>query len=90
MCLILIKFTINYWVSLPNNSYRDVTRAIIGGGGVYSYNRVMPDGYLLKSTQMNDVSALRRAHTRKALCINCQNLKAKYSLFIWFSLKVDS
>ncbi len=25
-----------------------VTRALIGGGGVYSYIRVLPDGFLLK------------------------------------------
>ena len=32
----------------------DVTWAIIGGGGggVYSYIRVMPDGFLLQSTQI--------------------------------------
>ena len=35
-----------------NNFVRAVARALIGGGGgggVYSYIRVMPDGFLLKS-----------------------------------------
>ncbi len=28
--------------------FRGVTRALIGGEGVYSYIRVLPDGFLLK------------------------------------------
>ena len=42
-------------ISTLVNDIRDVTWAIIGrggGGGVYSYIRVMPDGFLLKSTQL--------------------------------------
>ena len=35
---------------------RDVTWAIIGGGGVYSCIRVMTDGFLLKSTQIQKKS----------------------------------
>ena len=28
-------------------TYRDVSRTLIGGGGVYSYIHVLPDGFLL-------------------------------------------
>ena len=31
---------------------RAVTKALIGGGGAYSYIRVLPDEFLLKSTVM--------------------------------------
>ena len=33
-------------------TFRAKTKALIGGGGVYSYIRVLPDEFLLKSTVM--------------------------------------
>ena len=45
-------------------SFRAVARALIGGGGegVYSYIRVMPDGFLLKSVVFKLISKeIRRA-----------------------------
>ena len=41
-----------FWDTL----YRAVARALIGGGGVYSYIRVMPDGFLLKSVVFKLIS----------------------------------
>ena len=42
--------------------YRAVARALIGGGGVYSYIRFMPDGFLLKSVVFKLISKeIRRA-----------------------------
>ncbi len=39
-----------------------VARALMGGGGVYSYIRVMPDGFLLKSVAFRLISKeIRRA-----------------------------
>ena len=38
---------------------RAVTKAFIGGGGAYSYIRVLPDEFLLKSTVMT--TEIRRA-----------------------------
>ena len=38
--------------TLPSVAGRAVTKALIGGGGVYSYIRVLPDEFLLKSTVM--------------------------------------
>ena len=35
---------------------RVVARALLGGGGVYSYIRVMPDGFLLKSVVFKLIS----------------------------------
>ena len=40
----------------PYLSARGITRALIGGGGVYSYIRVLPDGFLLKSVVFNFIS----------------------------------
>ena len=57
-----------YYVSLlviSRHSPRGVTRALIWGGGgrgVYSYIRVLPDGFLLKSIVFNFISKeIRRA-----------------------------
>ena len=41
--------TINRPNQVPISLYRAVARTIIGGGGVYSYIRVLLDGFLLKS-----------------------------------------
>ena len=44
---------------IPKNTKRQtraVARALIGGGGVYSYIRVMPDGFLLKSVVFKLIS----------------------------------
>ena len=35
-----------------NIKFRAETKALIGGGGAYSYIRVLPDEFLLKSTVM--------------------------------------
>ncbi len=35
---------------------RVVARALLGGGGVYSYIRVLPDGFLLKSVVFKLIS----------------------------------
>ena len=37
---------------MPHAIYRAVTKALIGGGGAYSYIRFLPDEFLLKSTVM--------------------------------------
>ena len=44
------------------NICRAVTKALIGGGGAYSYIRVLPDEFLLKSTVMTLIAKeIRRA-----------------------------
>ena len=42
-----LQLLMEFWITLSSG----VTRALIGGGGggVYSYIRVLPDGFLLKS-----------------------------------------
>ena len=39
-------------VNFLSTAERALTKALIGGGGAYSYIRVLPDEFLLKSTVM--------------------------------------
>ena len=40
---------------------RDVTRTLIGGGGVYSYIHVLPDGFLLNLSGLTKKKVLNKA-----------------------------
>ena len=41
-----------FQMGIAKTVIRAVTKALIGGGGAYSYIRVLPDEFLLKSTVM--------------------------------------
>ena len=54
--MICAYVTHNFRILQEQLSFRAVARALIGGGGVYSYIRVMPDEFLLKSVVFKLIS----------------------------------
>ena len=56
------------FIYLPRTTdprYRAVTRALIGGGGEYSYIRVLPDEFLLKSVVFKPIFHLATLFAQK-------------------------
>ena len=66
--VVLFRFILNMWLLMTINqgcsqrfNWGKRQNALIGGEGVYSYIRVLPDKFLLKSTLMTTDFKIRRA-----------------------------